>query len=115
MFMMPCSSFSCSNTRGVTKEWLGRGALSQPRTRGGERRRGAGGPRRVPKKARAAPWAEKLVGNGGRFWGFSYLAINFNPKILFTNHSTTSKKIMIQHDATTEENISRVYSPNVLS
>jgi hypothetical protein len=36
-------------------------------------------------------------------------------KILFTNHSTTSKKIMVWHDATTKENISRVYLHKVSS
>jgi hypothetical protein len=49
------------------------------------------------------------------FFHFSYLALNSIPRMLFTNHSTTSKKIMIRHDATTEENISRVYSHKVSS
>jgi hypothetical protein len=49
------------------------------------------------------------------FFQFSYLALNSIPRMLFTNHSTTSKKIMVRHDATTEENISMVYSHKVSS
>jgi hypothetical protein len=46
---------------------------------------------------------------------FSHLVLSSTPRMLFTNHSTTSKKIMVWHDATTEENISRVLSHKVSS
>jgi hypothetical protein len=49
------------------------------------------------------------------FFHFSYLALNSIPRMLFTNHSTTSKKIMVRDDATIEENICRVYSHKVSS
>jgi hypothetical protein len=49
------------------------------------------------------------------FFPFSYLALNSTPRILFTNHSTTSKKIRARHDATTKENIFRVYLHKVSS
>jgi hypothetical protein len=49
------------------------------------------------------------------FLFFSYLALHSTPRMLFTNHSTTSKKIMVWHDATTKENISRVFSHKVSS
>jgi hypothetical protein len=92
--------------------------------------------RAEPLRARAGSWATSWFSSPSAGWagpqgvgwavlgsrskrerGFSilYLAINFNPKILFTTHSTTSKKIMIRHDATTEENISRVHSHKVSS
>jgi hypothetical protein len=37
------------------------------------------------------------------FLFFSYLALHSTPRMLFTNQSTTNKKIMVWHDATTEE------------
>jgi hypothetical protein len=90
----------------------GRGEGGRPRARPG---RGGGG-----KQA-----AVGLKGERERFsfsifflftyYPFSYLVLTSTPRILFTNYSTTSKKIMVRHDATTKENISRVYSHKVSS
>jgi hypothetical protein len=53
-----------------------------------------------------------LMGHKERGKDFPFSIFLFSSKlhskILFTNHSTTSKKIMVRHDATTKENISRV-------
>jgi hypothetical protein len=66
----------------------------------------------------AGPWLEADPKRGGRerefpsflfFSYFSHLALSSTPRMLFTNHSTTNKKIMVWHDATTEEIISRFF------
>jgi hypothetical protein len=58
-------------------------------------------------------------GRKGEGKGFSLYHFLFSsklhPKILFANHLNTSKKIMVRHDATTKENISRVYLHKVSS
>jgi hypothetical protein len=100
---------------------------------------GGGGrarPSSQPKARRGASWAAEPAGpcvggrGAGRAWGkpagpralmghkergkyFPFSIFLFgsklHSKILFTNHSTTSKKIMVRYDATTKQNISRVY------
>jgi hypothetical protein len=106
-------------TRGAT-----RGAQAAAEPRGGSGAGRARGPVRPCGREpghRGAGWAtagSRPKREGGfyfPFFHFSYLALNSIPRMLFTNLSTTSKKIMVLHDATTKENISRVYSHKVSS
>jgi hypothetical protein len=88
----------------------------------GHRVRPAAGPPSRPKARRGASWAAEPTGpraggRGERISPFSIFLFSskLHFKILFTNHSTTSKKIMVRHDATTKDNISRVYLYKVSS
>jgi hypothetical protein len=85
----------------VALDWGGAGPLGRPGHGGGA------GSAREPTQERGFSIFP--------FFHFSFLGLNSIPRMLFINHSTTSKKIMIWHDATTEENISRVYSHKVSS
>jgi hypothetical protein len=110
--------------RGIGRGWAARPAgLRGQLDREGGGHASLGG--RLGRGARAEPQGSWL-GHGGEpaqgrgvlfsfFCQFSYLALNSIPRMLFTNHSTSSKKIMVRHDATTDENISRVYSHKVSS
>jgi hypothetical protein len=108
--------------QGRRRQWRNRHACRARGTRGEGRLGRMGGSRAgAPGGGWAAgSWRATLGSRPRREGGFFlisifYLAITFNPKILFITHSTTSKKIMIRYDATTEENISRVYSHKVSS
>jgi hypothetical protein len=105
---------------------LGEGAADVRGPQGG----GGGGSNRRAHGARGgrgegASWATELGprlgrargGRGERIFPFSIFLFSskLHFKILFTNHSTTSKKIMVRHDATTKENISMVYLHKVSS
>jgi hypothetical protein len=88
----------------------GRGELG-PRLgrRAGPRRGGGGGASWAarPRPDRRAGWAARRGGRKGEGKGFSLFHFLFSsklhPKILFANHSNTSKKIMVRHDATIKE------------
>jgi hypothetical protein len=87
---------------------------------GGRGRRGAGGaapPPPPPRGGGGHGWAERGEREGFSFFlfsfyfpiiHFSFLVLTSTLRILFTNHSITRNKIMVRHDATTKENISRV-------
>jgi hypothetical protein len=88
----------------------GGGGRAGPPSRLGRTRGGGGEGQAAPRGKPAGPRA--LMGHKERGKKFPFSIFLFSSKlhskILFTNHSTTNKKIMVRHDATTKENISRV-------
>jgi hypothetical protein len=93
----------------------GGGAPTPGPARGGAGGGGAPPPR--PRGGGAHGWAERGEREGFSFFlfsfyfpiiHFSFLVLTSTLRILFTNHSITRNKIMVRHDATTKENISRV-------